>query len=68
MQPEPRPASGLKITATRSESSEPGNYMKKVLVADDKASNRELIRTLLEKFGHTVSEASDGIEALRPRV
>lgn len=39
--------------------------MKKVLVADDKATSRELVRTVLEKSGYTVVEASDGIEALR---
>jgi two-component system, cell cycle response regulator DivK len=39
--------------------------MKKVLVADDKAPNRELIRTILEQAGHFVVEASDGAEALR---
>jgi CheY-like chemotaxis protein len=39
--------------------------MKKVLVADDKATSRELIRTVLEDEGFAISEASDGIEALR---
>ena len=39
--------------------------MKTVLVADDKATSRELVRTVLEKSGYTVAEASDGIEALR---
>jgi two-component system, cell cycle response regulator len=39
--------------------------MKKVLVADDKATSRELLRTVLETAGYTISEASDGIEALR---
>ena len=39
--------------------------MKKVLVADDKAPNRELIRTILEQAGHTVLEASNGAEALQ---
>jgi CheY-like chemotaxis protein len=39
--------------------------MKTVLVADDKATSRELVRTVLEKSGYTVVEASDGIEALR---
>lgn len=38
--------------------------MKKVLVADDKASSRELIRVVLERSGYDVSEASDGREAL----
>ena len=43
--------------------------MKKVLVADDKDTGRELVRTVLEKSGHQVFEASDGeaavAEALR---
>jgi CheY-like chemotaxis protein len=38
--------------------------MKKVLVADDKATSRELIRTVLEQCGHTVFEASDGAKAV----
>jgi CheY-like chemotaxis protein len=39
--------------------------MKTVLIADDKATSRELVRTVLEKAGYAVVEASDGIEALR---
>ncbi len=39
--------------------------MKTVLIADDKATSRELVRTVLEKSGYTVVEAGDGIEALR---
>ncbi|HVW10836.1 MAG TPA: response regulator [Bryobacteraceae bacterium] len=39
--------------------------MKKVLIADDQAPNRELIRTVLEQAGHAVVEAVDGLEALR---
>jgi CheY-like chemotaxis protein len=39
--------------------------MKKVLVADDKATSRELIRTVLESSGYSVIEAKDGIEALQ---
>ncbi len=38
--------------------------MKKVLLADDKASSRELIRTVLESLAFEVSEAIDGLEAL----
>ncbi len=38
--------------------------MKKVLIADDKAASRELIRILLEQSGHVVFEASDGHEAV----
>ena len=39
--------------------------MKRVLIADDKATSRELIRTVLETLGYQIFEASDGIEALR---
>jgi two-component system cell cycle response regulator DivK len=39
--------------------------MKTVLIADDKATSRELVRTVLEKNGYAVVEAADGIEALR---
>lgn len=37
---------------------------KRVLVADDKSTGRELVRTVLEKRGYEVFEARDGIEAL----
>ena len=39
--------------------------MKKVLIADDKATSRELVRTVLEKDGYSVVEAPDGIAALK---
>jgi len=39
--------------------------MKTVLVADDKATGRELVRTVLEKSGYAVIEACDGMEAVR---
>jgi CheY-like chemotaxis protein len=39
--------------------------MKRVLVADDQAGGRELIRTILEHSGHAVWEARDGTEAVR---
>jgi CheY-like chemotaxis protein len=38
--------------------------MKRILVADDKASSRELIRVVLEHSGYQVDEAADGREAL----
>jgi CheY-like chemotaxis protein len=41
-----------------------GHSTKKILVADDKATGRELVRTVLESKGYEVFEASDGIEAL----
>jgi two-component system, cell cycle response regulator DivK len=39
--------------------------MKRVLVVDDKATSRELIRTVLENTGYAVTEAGDGAEAVR---
>ena len=39
--------------------------MIKVLIAEDNAVNRELLRELLEGRGYTVLEACDGQEALR---
>lgn len=39
--------------------------LKKVLVADDKATSRELVRMILEQAGHLVYEASNGMEAVR---
>jgi CheY-like chemotaxis protein len=38
--------------------------MKQILIADDKASGRELIRTIMENSGYTVIEAANGSEAL----
>ncbi len=39
--------------------------MSKILIAEDNAVNRELLRELLEMRGHIVAEACDGEEALR---
>jgi CheY-like chemotaxis protein len=39
--------------------------MSKILIAEDNAVNRELLRELLELGGYTVVEACDGGEALR---
>ena len=39
--------------------------MKKILIADDKDSSRELVRTVLERCGYEVIEATNGSEALR---
>jgi two-component system cell cycle response regulator DivK len=39
--------------------------MRRILIAEDKATSRELLRTVLEKNGYAVSEAGDGEEALR---
>jgi len=38
--------------------------MKKILIADDRAPGRELIREILEIAGYQVAEAADGAEAL----
>jgi two-component system cell cycle response regulator DivK len=39
--------------------------MIKILIAEDNAVNRELLRELLEMRGYSVTEACDGEEALR---
>jgi len=39
--------------------------VKTILIADDKDTGRELVRTVLENSGYRVIEASDGLEALR---
>ncbi len=39
--------------------------MKKILIADDKPTSRELIRTVLETLGYEITEAADGLEAVR---
>src|SRR5260370_40822191 len=39
--------------------------MTKILIAEDNAVNRELLRELLEIRGYAVEEACDGEEALR---
>jgi CheY-like chemotaxis protein len=39
--------------------------MKTVLIADDRATGRELVRAALEKAGFQMIEASDGLEALK---
>jgi len=40
------------------------NAVRRVLVADDKLSGRELVRAVLENRGYEVFEAKDGIDAL----
>jgi two-component system, cell cycle response regulator DivK len=39
--------------------------MKRILIAEDKATSRELLRTVLQQQGYSVDEAEDGDEALR---
>jgi two-component system cell cycle response regulator DivK len=38
--------------------------MKKILIAEDRPSSRELIRTVLEGCGYEISEAADGRQAV----
>lgn len=38
--------------------------MAKILVVDDEPTERAYMRTVLEKDGHTITEAADGSEAL----
>jgi CheY-like chemotaxis protein len=38
--------------------------MSLILIADDSASNRELLRTMLNHAGHQVTEAEDGEQAV----
>src|SRR5436190_23789428 len=38
--------------------------MKRILIADDKESSREFVRTVLEHTGFIVEDAADGREAL----
>ena len=38
--------------------------MKRILIADDKPTGRELVRTILENDGFEVHEAVDGLDAL----
>jgi two-component system cell cycle response regulator DivK len=39
--------------------------MKRILIAEDKATSRELLRTVLQQQGYSVDEAEDGDQALR---
>jgi len=38
--------------------------MKRILIVEDKANSRELLRTVLEQQGYSVTEARDGDEAI----
>jgi len=39
--------------------------MPRILVTDDRAASRELIRSMLESAGYQVDEAENGLEALK---
>ncbi len=39
--------------------------MKRILIVDDKATSRELLRTVLERQGYAILEADDGEKALQ---
>ncbi|HEU5414821.1 MAG TPA: response regulator, partial [Candidatus Angelobacter sp.] len=39
--------------------------MKQILIVEDKATSRELLRAVLERQGYGVIEAKDGEEALQ---
>lgn len=39
--------------------------MKQILIVEDKATSRELLRTVLEKERYSILEAGDGAEAVR---
>ncbi|MEO8099719.1 MAG: response regulator [Acidobacteriota bacterium] len=39
--------------------------MKRILIADDKATGRELLRTILENSGYEVFEAVDGLDVIK---
>jgi two-component system, cell cycle response regulator DivK len=39
--------------------------MKRILIAEDKATSRELLRTVLQQQGYSVDEAEDGEQALQ---
>ena len=42
-----------------------GDQMKTILVADDRATSRELVRIALEHCGYEICEARDGGDALK---
>lgn len=45
--------------------SEPFAKAATILIADDRANSRELIRAVLENEGYSIEEADDGVDALR---
>lgn len=60
------PARALTLSTTDRVASEwLSAYPGRVLVVDDEASSRRLLRKALSSFGHAVDEASNGVDALR---
>ena len=59
-------AGGVTPAATNREnaSNPPHGRKLKILVAEDNATNRRIIRTYLEAWGHTVTAAKDGSDAV----
>ncbi len=63
---ESEPGQGSRFTVTIPlTQKQDGQGMKTVLVADDKPTGRELVRTVLENSGYAVIEAADGLEAVK---
>jgi len=54
-----------KLSAPRVAHLDPASTPCRVLVVDDAADNREMLRALLEQAGFTVQEAENGAEALK---
>ena len=58
------PAAEPAVTAPKSAPAAAAEGAGRVLVVEDNASNRDLLRRRLERQGHRVSEAANGVEAL----
>jgi PAS domain S-box-containing protein len=61
----PADASSVKVSAGRVMGLEPGQPGVRVLVVDDKADNRELVRQILQAVGLEVRTADNGAQALQ---
>src|SRR5262249_8529315 len=61
----PRTTAEAPAEAPAAPAPRPGRGTETVLVAEDEDGLRMLVRTVLERYGYTVLEASDGTEALR---
>src|SRR5262249_9698668 len=60
----PRAAKGVSAEGPVRVALRPGRGAETVLLAEDEEGLRILVRLVLEQYGYTVLEASDGIEAL----